>query len=48
MTLGEILKQLRNEKKLTLRKLEELSGVSQGYIGDLENENKNVIPKKIS
>ncbi|MEQ3307301.1 XRE family transcriptional regulator [Fusobacterium varium] len=46
MTLGEILKQLRNEKKLTLRKLEELSGVSQGYIGDLENENKNVIPKK--
>lgn len=31
------IKQLRKKNKLTLQKLSELSGVSNGYISDLEN-----------
>ncbi|MGL5595458.1 MAG: XRE family transcriptional regulator [Cetobacterium sp.] len=45
-TLGQLLKNLRNKKGYSLVKLQELSGVTQGYISDIENEKKNVIPKK--
>lgn len=46
MKLGELLKQLRNQNNLSLKKLENLSGVSQGYISDVENDIRGVIPKK--
>lgn len=46
MKLGELLKQLRNQNDLSLKKLEELSGVSQGYISDIENAKKGIVPKK--
>lgn len=46
MTLGKLLKKIRNEKEMSLVKLQEISGVTQGYISDIENEKKGVIPKK--
>lgn len=46
MSLGKLLKSLRNKKGYSLVKLQELSGVTQGYISDIENEKKGVIPKK--
>ncbi|MGL5049434.1 MAG: LexA family transcriptional regulator, partial [Fusobacteriaceae bacterium] len=45
-TLGKVLKNIRNKKGYSLVKLQELSGVTQGYISDIENEKKSVIPKK--
>lgn len=45
-TLGKLLKEIRNRKGYSLVKLQELSGVTQGYISDIENEKKGVIPKK--
>ncbi|WP_052352914.1 helix-turn-helix domain-containing protein [Neobacillus dielmonensis] len=41
---GEKLRQLRNEKKLTIRKLSELSGVAHSYLSQVEN-GKRGIPK---
>ncbi|MGL5745415.1 MAG: LexA family transcriptional regulator [Cetobacterium sp.] len=45
-TLGKLLKNLRNKKGYSLVKLQEISGVTQGYISDIENERKGVVPKK--
>lgn len=45
-TLGKLLKNLRNKRGYSLVKLQEISGVSQGYISDIENERKGAIPKK--
>lgn len=44
--LGEILKKIRNKRGYSLVKLQELSGVTQGYISDIENNRNSVIPKK--
>lgn len=44
--LGDLLKEIREKKGYSLKKLEKLSGVSQGYISDLENDAKGAIPKK--
>ena len=38
MTLGEELKALRNQKKLSLRQVEEKVGVTNGYLSLLEND----------
>jgi len=37
--LGEKIRQLRKEKKMTLDKLAELTGSSKSYIWELENKN---------
>lgn len=44
--LGDLLKELREKKGYSLKKLENLSGVSQGYISDIENDIRGVVPKK--
>lgn len=38
--LGERIRQLRQEKKLTLEKLAYESGFSKGYLSDIENGKK--------
>ncbi|MEH7250302.1 helix-turn-helix transcriptional regulator [Neobacillus niacini] len=49
---GQFLRQLRKEKELTVRKLAELSNVSQSYITNLENNKRGVpsydVLKKLS
>lgn len=40
-SLGEKLKQLRKEKKLTLTQLSELTGISQPYLSQIEADKKN-------
>lgn len=40
--ISETLKQKRTSKKLSLRKLEELSGISNAYISQLENGTKGL------
>lgn len=44
--LGTLLKSLREKKGYSLVKLQDISGVSQGYISELEVGTKGVIPKK--
>lgn len=44
--LGDLLKELREKKGYSLKKLENLSGVSQGYISDIENDIRGVVPKR--
>ena len=39
MAIGERIKKLRKAKNWSCRKLAQLSGVSQGYISDVENGN---------
>jgi transcriptional regulator with XRE-family HTH domain len=49
MTLGSELKNLRKMKGLTLRQVEEISGVSNGYLNLLENDKvKEPSPKILS
>ena len=36
-TLGELLRELRDANKLTLRDMERLTGVSNGYLSQVEN-----------
>lgn len=38
MTLGKYIKLLRLDKKLTLREVEELAGVSNAYLSQLEHD----------
>lgn len=38
MTLGNYIKLLRRDKKLSLRKVEELAGISNAYLSQLEND----------
>lgn len=45
-TLGSLLKSLRQKKGYSLVKLQDISGVSQGYISEIEVGSKGVIPKK--
>lgn len=40
--LGAYLKQLRLDKKLTIRQLEKMSGVSNAYISQLENDKRGL------
>lgn len=44
--LGDLLKELREKKGYSSKKLENLSGVSQGYISDIENDIRGVVPKR--
>ncbi|WP_339967645.1 helix-turn-helix domain-containing protein [Fusobacterium ulcerans] len=44
--LGDLLKELREKKGYSLKKLENLSGVSQSYISDIENGIRGVVPKR--
>lgn len=44
--LGSLLQSLRKKKGYSLVKLQEISGVSQGYISELEVGTKGVVPKK--
>lgn len=39
--LGQILRQARNQKKLTLLELEVATGISEGDISKIENGKKN-------
>jgi HTH-type transcriptional regulator, competence development regulator len=41
MNFGEELKKLRKEKKLSIRKLGELSNISHAYISQLENSKRD-------
>lgn len=45
-TLGSLLKSLRQKKGYSLVKLQDISGVSQGYISEIEVGSKGVVPKK--
>ena len=42
MEFKEYLKQLREDKKLSLRKLDSLSGVSHVYLSQIENGNRGI------
>ena len=42
---GEVLRDLRKENKLTLRKLSEISGVALGYVSEVERGVKDVSGK---
>jgi SOS-response transcriptional repressor LexA len=48
LTLGQYLKKMRTEKGMTLRELYKASGVSNGYISQLENETIGKNGKPIS
>lgn len=41
MVIRYNIKQIRTEKNITLRKLEELSGISNSFISDVENNKKH-------
>lgn len=43
-TFGELLKIKREELNLTKTKLSEMSGISIGYLGDLEKNRKGIFP----
>lgn len=42
MTFGENLKSIRNKKRLSQREFAAQVGLSQSYLGDLENNRKNI------
>lgn len=42
MTFGENLKQIRSNKRLSQREMARRLNISQSYLGDLENNRKNV------
>lgn len=41
-TTGERIKQIREKKGLTQDQLAEASGISKGFLSDVENNNKNI------
>lgn len=43
-SLGELINISRKKKNITQTELAKLTGISQGYLGDLENNRKNVFP----
>lgn len=40
MNIGEYVKKKRNDRGITLRKLEEMTDISNAYISQIENQNK--------
>lgn len=42
MTFGENLKNIRNNQRLSQREMARRLNISQSYLGDLENNRKNV------
>lgn len=41
-TVGERIRKLRQDKRLTLDQLSERTGISKGFLSDAENGNRNV------
>lgn len=41
-TVGDRIRKLRQEKRLTLDQLSERTGISKGFLSDAENGNRNV------
>ncbi|MBS1827741.1 MAG: helix-turn-helix transcriptional regulator [Acidobacteria bacterium] len=41
-TVGDRIRKLRQDKRLTLDQLSERTGISKGFLSDAENDNRNV------
>jgi transcriptional regulator with XRE-family HTH domain len=41
-TIGERIRDIREQKRLTQDRLAEISGISKGFLSDLENDKRNV------
>lgn len=47
MTFGENLKRIRKEMKLTQLDMAKMLGISQNYLSDIENNNRNINTKRL-
>lgn len=47
MTFGDNIKRIRKEMKLTQLDMAKMLGISQNYLSDIENNNRNINTKRL-